>query len=141
MICSELMKANIECLRPADSIQTASRKMRDANVGFLPICDTSMRVIGTLTDRDIVLRACADNVPMSTAVQDVMTKEVVACRPTDNISKAEQLMSQKRKSRMLCVDEGGKRVGDISLSDIAQRADRARAGDTLRQVTQREART
>jgi CBS domain-containing protein len=140
MICRELMKEHIECLDPADTIQTAARKMRAANVGFLPICDGAMRVIGALTDRDIVVRACADNLPMSTAVQDIMTAEIVACRPTDDVTRAEQLMSQKRKSRMLCIDNGGRLVGVISLSDIAQREDRGRAGETLRQVTQREAR-
>jgi len=59
-----------------------------------------------------------------------MTAEVVACRPTYDITKAEQLMSQKRKSHMLCVDDGGKLVGVISLSDIAQLEDHPGAGDT-----------
>jgi CBS domain-containing protein len=140
MICRELMKEDIECVHPSDTVHTAARKMRDANVGFLPVCDSSMRVIGTLTDRDIVLRVCADGRQLSTLVEDVMTREVVACQPTDDITKAEQLMSKKHKSRMLCIDSHGELVGVISLSDIAQREDRARAGETLRQVSQREAR-
>jgi CBS domain-containing protein len=77
---------------------------------------------------------------MTTPVEEVMTREVVACRPTDNITKAEQLMSQKHKSRILCIDNGSELIGAISLSDIAQREDRGRAGDTLRQISQRKAR-
>ena len=138
MICRELMKQNVECLRPTDTIQVAARKMRDANVGFLPICDASRRVIGTLTDRDIVVRICADNWSITTPVEEVMTKEAVACRPTDDIRRAEQLMSQKRKSRMLCIDDGGRLAGVISLSDIAQRETDA-GGRTLRDITTREA--
>jgi CBS domain-containing protein len=140
MICRELMKDDVERLQPGDTVQTAARKMREANVGFLPVCDASLRVLGTLTDRDIAIRVSADDLPGSTPVENVMTQEVVACRPNDDITKAEELMSEKHKSRILCLDNRDKLIGVISLSDIAQQDDRTRAGETLRQVTRREAR-
>jgi CBS domain-containing protein len=139
MLCEEIMKRDIECLSSQDTVQAAARKMLDANVGFLPICDVSKKVLGTLTDRDIAIRVVATGKPDTTRVADVMTKEVVACRPKDDIDKAEQLMGKNQKSRILCVDDAGKLVGVISLSDIAQR-DGSHVAQTMREVTEREAR-
>jgi CBS domain-containing protein len=121
-----------------DSVQVAARKMRDENIGFLPVCENGTKVIGTVTDRDIAIRACADDRAASkTRIRDVMTREVVGCRPSDDVAKAEELMSKHHKSRMLCIDEAGKLVGVISLSDIAKHQTDA-AAQTLREVTTRE---
>ena len=49
MLCKELMKTDVECVSPNDSAQSAARRMRQANVGFLPICDEGGKVIGTVT--------------------------------------------------------------------------------------------
>ena len=140
MLCEEIMKRDIECLSAEDTAQTAARKMREANVGFLPICDKANKVLGTLTDRDIAIRMVADAKPATTVVSDLMTRDIVSCRPKDDIRKAEQLMGNKQKSRILCTDESGKLVGIISLSDIAQR-DTGGVAQTMRAVTEREART
>jgi CBS domain-containing protein len=138
MRCDQIMKKNVECLTAQDTVQAAARKMRDNNIGFLPVCENGKKVVGTLTDRDLAVRACADNRPASsTKVADVMTSEVIACRPSDDVTKAQQLMGQHHKSRMLCIDDGGRLVGVISLSDLAQH--QADAGSTLKDITTREA--
>jgi len=140
MHCEQIMKTNVECVTEQDTVQTAARKMRDQNVGFLPVCGDGKKVIGTITDRDIAIRASAeDRSASSTRIGSVMTKEVVACRPQDDVKQAEQLMSEHHKSRILCVDDTGKLVGVISLSDIAQHQT-GDAGQTLKNVTSREAR-
>jgi CBS domain-containing protein len=140
MRCEEIMKRSVECVTAKDSVQLAARKMRDENIGFLPVCEDGSKVIGTITDRDIAIRACADDRPASkTKIGDVMTREVIGCQPSDDIAKAQELMSQHHKSRMLCIDEAGKLVGVLSLSDIAQHQAEA-GGKTLRDVTSREAR-
>ncbi|MCW8139938.1 MAG: CBS domain-containing protein, partial [Planctomycetota bacterium] len=64
MRCEELMKRDPECVRPQDSIHEAARLMRDRGIGFLPVCDEDRKVLGTVTDRDIVIRAVADNRPL-----------------------------------------------------------------------------
>ena len=139
MRCEEIMKRTVECVTAKDSVQVAARKMRDENVGFLPVCENGSKVIGTITDRDIAIRACADDKPASkTKIADVMTREVVSCKPSDDISRAEELMGKHHKSRMICIDDGGKLAGVISLSDIAQHQADAGA-QTLREVTTREA--
>lgn len=141
MLCSEIMKTSIECVRPGDTVLLAAQRMRDANVGFLPVCDEELRVLGTITDRDIVIRQVAGERPLQTPVEDLMTRDVVACRPSDDVRKAEKLMAEYQKSRMMCVDETGKLVGVLSLSDIAQVEDGARTADTMKKITGREARS
>lgn len=138
MICSEIMKSSIECAAPTDSAGSAAKKMRDHNVGFLPVCDENLQVLGTLTDRDLAIRVLAEGRPDTTPVADLMTHEVVACRTSDNLSRAEELMGLFRVSRMLCVDEDGLLAGVISLSDIAQHETLSRAAQILRDVTMRE---
>ena len=140
MRCEEIMKRDVECVSPRESVEDAARRMRDENVGFLPVCDQSRKVLGTLTDRDIVVRVVATKKPGSLLVEDIMTREIVACRPQDDIQKAEQLMAQKHKSRIMCLDDGGRLVGVTSLSDIAQHEDGARALETFRQISEREVR-
>ena len=139
MRCEEIMKKDVECVSPQDTVQAAAKRMRDENIGFLPVCDQSKKVQGTITDRDLTIRLLADGRPATTQVKDVMTREVVAIRPQDDLRKAEELMSKNHKSRIMCVDEGGRLVGVISLSDIAQREEAGRAAQTLRNVSEREA--
>src|SRR5512133_1538007 len=140
MRCQEIMKMDVECVSPRDSVGEAAIRMRDDNIGFLPVCDQSRKVLGTLTDRDIAIRVVAAKKPASTFVEEVLTPEVVACRPEDDVRDAERAMAQKHKSRVMCVDEEGRLIGIISLSDIAQ-VDTGRASKTLRDVSEREART
>ena len=139
MRCEEIMKKDVECVSPQDTAQAAAKRMRDENIGFLPVCDQSKKVQGTITDRDLTIRLLADGRPATTQVKDVMTREVVAIRPQDDLRKAEELMSKNHKSRIMCVDEGGRLVGVISLSDIAQREEAGRAAQALRNVSEREA--
>lgn len=139
MLCEEIMKRDVECLSPQETVQTAARKMRDVNVGFLPVCDAAKKVMGTLTDRDIAIRLVAEGRAASTTVGDIMSHDLVSCRPKDDLRRAEHLMGQHHKSRILCVDDAGTLVGVISLSDIAQCEDESRVAKTMRQVTEREA--
>ena len=56
MRCEEVMKKDVECLSPQDTVQAAARRMREANVGFLPVSDRSRKVLGVVTDRDLAVR-------------------------------------------------------------------------------------
>src|SRR5258706_9849461 len=137
MRCEEIRKRDVECVSPQDNVQTAARRMRDENVGFLPVCGDDKKVVGTVTDRDLAIRVVAENrVPLSTKVGDVLTREVIACRPADDVKKAQQLMAKHHKSRMIVIDDSDRVIGVISLSDIAQRF--SDAGETLREVSERE---
>jgi CBS domain-containing protein len=140
MRCDEIMKRNVECVSPRDTVQAAAKRMRTENVGFLPVCDDTKKVLGTITDRDLTIRVLADARAATTPINDILTQEVIACRPEDNLRRAEELMSRHHKSRIMCIDASGRLVGVISLSDIALRESGMRASQTLRNVSQREAR-
>lgn len=138
--CQEIMKRDIECLTSADAAHHAASRMRDQNIGFLPVCDDEMKVLGTVTDRDIAIRLVAEQRSLDTTVDQIMTREIVACRPDDDISDAQELMGEHRKSRIMCVDDDGMLVGIISLSDLAH-LDGGSAAITLNEVSRREARS
>ena len=140
MRCEQLMKKDVECVSPEDTAEVAARRMRDQNIGFLPVCGTDGKVVGTVTDRDLAIRLLAEGRDGSQPLDAVMTREVISCRPEDDLKKAEELMARHHKSRIMCVDERGKLVGVISLSDIAQAEDPSRAAQTMRGVSEREAR-
>lgn len=139
MRCEDIMKRNAECIGPTRAVQEAARRMRTSNIGFLPVCDSNGKVLGAITDRDIAVRVVAEGLPLTTAVADVMTTEVVACRPDDEVTDAKQLMGWHQKSRVMVTNENGCLVGVISLSDIAKVEERSRASQTKREITEREA--
>jgi CBS domain-containing protein len=140
MRCKDVMKTNVQCAAPTDSVQSAAKAMRDRNIGFLPVRGSDGRVVGALTDRDIAIRvASEDRSASGCRVSDCMTREVVSCLPTDDLAKAEHLMATHKKSRVVIIDESGALCGVISLSDIAERDSTTRAAVTLRQVAAREA--
>jgi len=137
--CLDLMKTEVETFRENDLVSVIARRMRDVNIGFVPICDPDGRPIGTVTDRDIALRVCAEDLkPSATRAADIMTREVVTCRETDDLERAERLMADHHKSRMMIVDEDGRLQGVISLSDIVDEEEDQRAAETMRHVSERE---
>jgi len=139
MRCDELMKRDVECISPDGTVEEAARTMRDSNVGFLPVCGRDKKVLGTLTDRDIAVRVVAAGRPPSAKVSDAMTRDLVACRPNDDLTRAVELMSRHQKSRIVVIDGDDRLIGVISLSDVAQAAEEAGAR-ALRDITERETR-
>lgn len=139
MQCVDLMKTAVECVSPRTTIRDAARKMRDQNIGFLPVCDEERRAVGALTDRDIAIRAVADALPPSTRVEEILSSEVIACRPEEPVENARDLMTRHQKSRVMCIDRSGRIQGVISLSDIVQLDDEGGARALL-EITAREAR-
>lgn len=139
MRCEELMTREVELLRAGDPVSEAARRMSELDVGFLPVCNGDGAPVGTLTDRDIVLRVVAKNLPYTTDVADVMSPEVITCRPDDDVTRAEQLMRINQISRILCVDDDGRIGGVISLADISQYEIELESGKLLADLKQSEA--
>ena len=140
MRCDELMTTNPEVLRLYDDAHDAAIKMRDAKVGFLPVLDDAEQVVGVLTDRDLAVRVMAESLPVETGVEDLMTIDVIACAPEDDLERAEALMRANQKSRLPVVDEDGHLAGVISIADIVQYEDASRAGDVAGDATAGEVR-
>jgi CBS domain-containing protein len=139
MRCEKIMKTEVACVTADDLVQRAAWIMRGENIGFLPVCNRDGGVIGTITDRDIAIRVCAEGLDASeTRIGDVMTDEVVACYPEDDITRVEQLMAKHQKSRIVVTNEVGRLLGVISLSDIVGNDSNRHAARTLRKIVDRE---
>ena len=120
-----LMSRQPKAVLPTDSMNHAAQLMWDHDVGSVPVVDDEQRVIGMLTDRDICMAAYTQNRPLTDiSVAEAMSRPVHACRPTDPISKAERLMADKQVRRLPVIDAGERLVGFVSMSDLAQEADR-----------------
>ncbi len=139
MRCQDIMKSEVECFRAHDPITKIARCMKDVNIGFVPIVDDDGHPIGVITDRDIALRVCAeDKLASQTLARDVMTRETVSCQPSDDLTQAEELMRRHQKSRLMIVNEQGRLVGVLSLSDVVEEETDWNAAETLRKVADRE---
>ncbi|HEY8943364.1 MAG TPA: CBS domain-containing protein [Polyangiaceae bacterium] len=142
MKCSEVMKRDLQCATETDSVHRVATRMRERNIGFLPVCNGEGVAIGTLTDRDLVLRVLAEGRdPEATTAREIMSMGVVSCSADESLSDAEMLMSKHKVSRVVVVDERQHPVGIISLSDVAELETGRTASAVLRSVSQREART
>ena len=128
------MNSDVERVRGDDSVQEAAARMRERDIGFLPVVDSQGVVIGTLTDRDITVRVVAEGGDPASPVSMCMTREVIGCFRTDDLRKAEELMSLYQKARIVVLDDRGMLAGVISLSDLARCRNEHEAAETLREV-------
>jgi CBS domain-containing protein len=98
MKLNQLMTKDVVTIRPDDSVATAAKKMRDRNIGFLPVCDGD-RLVGTLTDRDITVNAVADGKdPKATHVRDLVHSDVFWCFEDQDVRDAARIMEENRST-------------------------------------------
>jgi len=124
MNCREVMTENPVCSLPTDSVSQAARVMRREDVGAVPVIsdEQSRKLIGIVTDRDLAIKVVAESRdPNHTAVGDVMTETIVACRATDNLSSAIKAMEEHQIRRIPVLDGDSRIVGIISQADVATR--------------------
>jgi CBS domain-containing protein len=133
------MKTKVITCREEDSLYRCAQLMKEWRIGLLPVVDRGQRVVGVVTDRDIVVRAIAENRPLVTEARSIMTRDIVASGPEDELWVAEERMGSARKSRILVVDADHRCLGVISLSDVSQSEEGLRSGELLQRVTRREA--
>jgi CBS domain-containing protein len=115
----EVMTRGIETISPGETLEAAARKMLHRNVGFLPVME-SEKVVGVVTDRDIVLRAVSVGLlPHMATVHQVFTKTVLAVYEDQTLTDASLKMEQNLVHRLLVLDRQDRLVGIVSLSDIA----------------------
>jgi CBS domain-containing protein len=138
MQVSEVMTPEVECASPSTSIQEAARKMRDLDVGPLPVCGDNDRLVGMLTDRDIVIRAIAEGLdPKTTRIQDMMTPDVIYCFEDQGLEEAAQLMKESQVRRLVVLNRDKQLVGIVSLGDLAVKTgDESLSGETLSHVSE-----
>lgn len=94
--------------------------MRDRDVGFVPVVDDEGRVVGVVTDRDLCTRVLANGKPGTEPIGSIMTRDVIHCRPEDDLSEAESSMARHQVRRIVVVDDDERPIGVISTGDIVE---------------------
>jgi CBS domain-containing protein len=138
MQVKDIMTANPQCVRPDTTLREAACKMRDLDVGPLPVCGDDDRLAGMITDRDITVRAVAEGKdPMSTPVREAMTEEIVYCFEDQDIEEACRLMQERQVRRLVALNRDKRLVGIVSLGDLAtETGDREKSGEVLQDVSE-----
>ncbi len=136
MRVQEVMTKNLEILPPESTVFDAAKKMKELDVGVLPIGDKE-RVIGVLTDRDITLGVVAsDKDARDCKVQDIMSKDVETISSDSDIDEATEKMSAQQIRRLVVIDKDQRPVGIVSLGDLATKSSEARAGKALGDISE-----
>ena len=133
MLVRDVMTYRPEAIGPDETLEAAARRMKELGVGALIVCDDG-RVLGILTDRDIVVRSTAEGASPSEAdVRAAMTPQVIECHEDDELEGAATRMSRGAVRRLVVVDASNKLVGMLSVDDIALRIP-ALAGEIVEHV-------
>jgi len=132
----DISTPGVECVQENETLVDAARKMRDLDVGALPICGDDNRLKGMLTDRDIVVKCLAEGGdPASTTAGSLGGDEVVTIGADDSVEDALQVMKEYEVRRLPVID-GHDLVGIVSQADIARNLDEEKVGDLVEAISQ-----
>lgn len=131
----EIMTSNVECLSPESNLREIAQKMKSLDVGFMPVCEND-RLVGTITDRDIVIRAIAESRDINNIqARDVMTRDIVYAFEDEDVKDVAEKMRDKDVRRILILDKSKRLVGVVSIGDISKVEEKV-SGKTLRDIAE-----
>ena len=131
----DLMSRDVKVISPEMTIGAAAKKMREGNFGMLPVGEDD-RMIGTISDRDIAIRAVADGKDAHTKVRDVMTAGIAWAYEDDTVEQAAKIMSERQVRRLPVVDRDKRLVGIVALGDFAVESSEIRpAAEALSEIS------
>ncbi len=131
----DLMSRDVRIIDPDETIKAAAQQMLDGNFGMMPVSESD-RMIGAISDRDIVIRAVAVGKDGTTKVRDVMTPGVVWAYENDSVDTVATLMGERQIRRLPIVNADKRLVGIVALGDFAVvSADIKTAGETLSEIS------
>jgi CBS domain-containing protein len=138
MQVKDVMTIDVECISPDTTLREAAQKMKELDIGSLPICGDDDRLAGIVTDRDITVRAVAEGLDPSRAqVGDIMTPNIIYCFEDQDISDAAHMMEQNQIRRLVVLNRDKRLVGFLSLGDLAvDTGNEELAGHTLEAVSE-----
>jgi CBS domain-containing protein len=132
---SEIMTKNVRTSTREMSLGDVAAMMRDGDMGAVPVVDGG-KLIGIVTDRDIVVRGVADGKSSDTAIGEVMTTELFSVAPDDFVFEAIRLMGDKQVRRIPVVNADGSLAGIIAMADIAlEMEDEKEIAETLEEIS------
>lgn len=115
----DIMSTDCVTVSPQDNIYEIAVKMKQNDIGFIPVVE-GRKLIGVVTDRDLVIRGYAEKHSGSTTVEEVISKDVTTVGPDTSVDEAAKLMA-RQKIRRLPVVSGGELIGVVAIADLAVR--------------------
>ncbi|MBO9546102.1 CBS domain-containing protein [Caulobacter sp.] len=136
MKVSDAMTSQVSVARPTDSIRKVAETMAKVDSGVVPVVDNG-KVVGLVTDRDIVLRVVAEGRSFDSAVSDVMSDgEVLSVKEDDILADATAKMANNQVRRLVVLNDSGNLTGILSLGDVAKDYGAKQVGKTLEEISQ-----
>lgn len=136
MKIKDIMTTNVQYANPQSSLNEVASQMKELNVGSMPVCDDATKVVGIVTDRDIVVRGLSKNTLNNSPVSNIMTRKPVTVTPETSVKEASKLMSEHQIRRLPVIEEG-KLVGIVAIGDLAVRNKLVnKAGDALSDISE-----
>ena len=135
--CREVMTKDPASCNASEMVTKVASLMKQHDVGSVPVAESD-RLVGIVTDRDIVLKVvAAGRNPEQTAVRDAMTPNPVCCREDDDLEQALKLMKERQVRRMPIVDGNGRLSGIIAQADVATRLNKdAKTGELVEAISE-----
>lgn len=131
----EAMHPTAVWVEPDTPLADVAARMDQEDIGALPVGEND-RLIGMVTDRDIVVRAFADHAdPLQLTARDVMSEPIIFCTANEELDDAVRIMERKQVRRLPVIDEHRRMVGMLSLGDVAARAPASLTAETLKAVS------
>lgn len=135
MKVKDAMHKGVEWVDPGTPISKIAAMMKKLDVGAIPVGEND-RLVGMVTDRDIACRGLTDSKdPAKLTARDVMTKGIIYCRESEDLSEAARIMEQKKVRRLPVLDEDKRMVGMLSLGDVSHAGSRTLTGEVAAAVS------
>lgn len=134
MKVSEVMTAQVVTAKPSATIKQVARTMSEIDSGVIPVAEDG-RVLGLVTDRDIVVRVVAEGGSLDAPVSEIMSDDVLSCQDEDNLADATAKMGSHQVRRLLVYNEAGRLAGILSLGDVALDYGAKAVGRTLEEIS------
>ena len=136
MQIQDVMTADVSFVGPDTPILEIARKMRDGDIGSTPVIEND-RLVGIVTDRDIVVRVIAEGGDVRTkTARDAMSPGILYCYADDSVEAVLENMGGRQIRRLPVVDRDKRLVGVVSLGDLALSGKRKAAGEALQEISQ-----
>ena len=133
--CSEIMTKSVKTAGRNMSVRDVAAMMRDGDMGSVPVVEDG-KLVGIVTDRDIVVRSLADGKGPETPVSEAMTTEIFSVKPDDFVFEAVRLMGDRQVRRIPVVSEDGQLAGIIAMADVAlEMEDEREIAETLEEIS------
>ncbi len=130
----DIMSKDVQVARPGDSLQEVASRMATGDFGFMPVADGD-RLIGTITDRDIAVRAVAGGAPCTSPVVEYITRDPHTARSDDDLKAVLDSMGDRQIRRLPVLDKDDRLVGVVSLGDLSTRVKEKYAGEALEDIS------